>query len=538
MSIYNLFNFFRGETVGEPEEKPVEKEKRDSGLSIFSTHSIPVTSKDDIEKRLFGHVGWLEEMQRKEQPQMAMDAGEPNTPISIKSIYSLANSSMSEALLAWYANQSFIGYQACAIIAQNWLIDKACNIAGKAATRNGWKVVSADDERKEGIEDLTQFDDEMRVTANLVEFSHMCRVFGIRIALFDIETDDPEFYEKPFNLDGVKPGSYKGISQVDPYWCVPMLTTKDVNHPYSRHFYEPEFWDIGGRKFHRSHLVISRYAEVPDILKPTYLYGGLPLTQMIAERVYCAERTANEAPQLTLTKRMNVRKTDLSAVVSNPERTRRAMEAQSFYRDNYGQLLIGQDDEYQQHETTLADLDSVIMTQFQLVAAVADVPATELIGTSPKGFNATGEFEKKSYDKSLKSIQKHELEPLLMRHYQLMAKSYVEPKLGYMPDFKIEWNPLDEPTEAEIADNNLKKAQHYRELLEMGAISADDVTKNIIKDPKSGFDEVTPEEPYYDEEEGIAGASTELSNGFGAQVQGNPPQNRPEDVLGQQAENP
>ena len=56
-----------------------------------------------------------------------------------------------------------------------------------------------------------------------------------------------------------------------------------------------------------SHFVILRGPEVSDILKPSYLYGGLPLTQLILERVYGAERTANEAPMLALTKRLVVR---------------------------------------------------------------------------------------------------------------------------------------------------------------------------------------------------------------------------------------
>ena len=30
------------------------------------------------------------------------------------------------------------------------------------------------------------------------------------------------------------------------------------------------------------------------------------------------------------------------------------------------------------------------MTQYQLAASVANVPATKLLGTQPKGFNATG----------------------------------------------------------------------------------------------------------------------------------------------------
>ena len=514
----SFFDWVRGDKPQEEERKASPEQKHKDGMSIFSTHAIPEMSRDAIEKRVFPYRDWLNE-HFKPTPVMAMDGDSGNTSLSINDVYSLANASISEALLSWYANQSFIGYQACALIAQNWLIDKACNVAGKAATRNGWKVTAKYETNKTGIDELIAYDEAMKVTSNLVEFCHMTRVFGIRIAMFDVETKDPKYYEKPFNLDGVLPNSYKGISQVDPYWCTPMLTTESTSNPYSRHFYEPEYWLIGGRKFHRSHLIISRYAEVPDILKPTYMYGGLPLTQLIAERVYCAERTANEAPQLTLTKRMNVRKTNLANIVADPERTRRAMEAQGYYRDNYGQLLIDNDDEYQQHETALGDLDSVIMTQYQLVAAVADVPATELIGTTPKGFQSTGEFEKRSYDKSLKNIQKHELEPLLMRHYQLIAKAYIEPATGVMPEFAIQWNPLDEPTEAEIAENNIKKAQQYRELLEMGVVGAEDVTKAIIKDPQSGFDEVTPEEPYF-EETGIEGSPAELSDRSGKEVPG------------------
>jgi hypothetical protein len=35
-----------------------------------------------------------------------------------------------------------------------------------------------------------------------------------------------DYYEKPFNPDGITEGSYKGISQVDPYWMMPMLTAE------------------------------------------------------------------------------------------------------------------------------------------------------------------------------------------------------------------------------------------------------------------------------------------------------------------------
>ncbi|MBZ4283755.1 DUF1073 domain-containing protein, partial [Streptococcus pneumoniae] len=93
----------------------------------------------------------------------------------------------------------------------------------------------------------------------------------------------------------------------------------------SLHYYEPTYWLINGRRYHRSHLVIYRTCEVPDILKPMYRYGGVPVPQRVMERVYCAERTANEAPELAMTKRLTAFGTDAAAAVSNPEGFGQAM---------------------------------------------------------------------------------------------------------------------------------------------------------------------------------------------------------------------
>ena len=57
------------------------------------------------------------------------------------------------------------------------------------------------------------------------------------------------------------------------------------------------------------------------------------------------------------------------------------------------------------------------MSQYQLVAAAANVPATKLLGTTPKGFNATGEYEEASYHEELESIQANDLSRLLARHH-------------------------------------------------------------------------------------------------------------------------
>jgi len=281
--------------------------------------------------------------------------------------------------------------------------------------------------------------------------------------------------------------------QVDPYWCAPMLDGAAASQPDTLHFYEPTWWIINGKKVHRSHLIIFRHAEPVDVLKPQYIYGGVPLTQQIMERVYAAERVANEAPQLAMSKRTTVWLTDMEAAMSN---TTSAIERLNYWaqmRDNYGIKLGDKEgDEFQQFDTSLADFDQLIMTQYQLVAAIAGVPATKLIGTTPKGFNSTGEYEEASYHELLESIQTHDLTPLAERHHQLVIKSFVEPQLKKKMDVEttLNWLPLDTPTAEELARTNLAKAQVGAALIEVGAISSEEERQRVATDKTSGYNEI------------------------------------------------
>lgn len=393
---------------------------------------------------------------------------------------------ISKEVAKWYASHSFIGHQLAALFAQNWLINKACAVPARDATRNGYDIVSTDgtDIPLETIKILQKYDKKYRIKKNCEQFVHQGRIFGIRIALFDIDSDDPEFYEKPFNIDGVTEGSYKGIIQVDPYWCTPLIVGEELRNSASQHFYEPTYWQINGKKYHRSHLVIFKQCEVPDILKPMYLYGGIPIPQLIMERVYGSERTASEALNLVMSKRTSVWLTNTEMFFSNLEQNMEKMQTWIEFRDNNG-IKIGDSDsdQFQQFDTALGDVDSVIMTQYQLVAAAANVPATKLLGTSPKGFNSTGEAEAKNYAQELESIQEHDLTELVERHHQLVMKSCGLPLI----DTSINWRPIDSPTAKELAELNKLKADTYSELVMSGAIDGEDVRFRIASDPESGF---------------------------------------------------
>ena len=485
--------------MGTPEDTSHKPEPRNPlrAAMTFSTDSN-LTGERRIEE--VRERALKSNIQRDIRKDIYIPAG---TAMDSKSISSMAPGAtsafdtISESQLNWFGSQGFIGYQLCAILAQHWLISKACRLPGEDALRNGYEITiegGRDEKNVEIIKRIRSYDEKYKLNANLEQFSKFNRVFGIRVAMFDMDVDSPaDYYSKPFNLDGVIPHSYRGIVQVDPYWIIPQLDEKGASDPASLSFYQPTWWQINGLKVHHSHLIIIRYDEVADILKPTYYYGGIPLTQQIYERVYAAERTANEAPLLTLTKRLNVYKTDLEAAIANQGEFENKLQEQVALRDNYGIKVIGLEEDIMQFDVALADLDVTIMTQYQLCSSIANMPAQKLFGTTPKGFNSTGEYEESSYHELLETIQTHNFDPLLKRHHDILIRSQICPEFGNDPfSVTVVWEPLDSETSKERAEINKLNADTTSLLINAGVIDGEDARNQLIADEDSGYGSLDP----------------------------------------------
>lgn len=399
--------------------------------------------------------------------------------------------------LGWYASWGFIGYQIAAILSQHWLVNKICTMPARDAMRNGFELSfnEGDDVPQDVINKIKKFNKKFKIRSKAVQFVRKGRIFGIRIAMFQINSSDKEFYAKPFNIDGVTKGSYCGITQLDPYWITPELDANAAANPASEHFYEPTWWRVNGRRIHRTHLIIFRNGEVPDILKPSYMYGGIPVPQNIAERVYAAERTANEAPMLSLSKRTTVIHTDVEKAIANQALFDQKMQMWTAFRDNYGVKIAGSDEPMEQFDTSLADFDNVIMTQYTIACAAGGCPSSKVMGTSPKGgLGSEGEYDADSYHEELETIQTNDMEPFIDRHHLLLMKSEFDGKY----EVEIAWNAVDSMTAKGQAEVNLIKAQTGNALVTSGAIDGTDERTRVIADKDSGYnglDDRVPDMP-------------------------------------------
>ncbi len=197
----NLFGRGHQPEGGKPIGDPPTPRRR---AGLFSTHPLGEKVRPAFEFPQF------------EQPQGAPSVASDNGYIGERPSPKMASfTPVNEAQLGFYAaGAMFIGYQACAMLATNWLIDKACNMPARDAVRNGYLLMCGSDEIAARL--MAQ-DKKYGVKRHLRELVHFGRVYGGRIVLFDVQSANPEeYYKAPFNLDGVQPGTYRVLAHQGP----------------------------------------------------------------------------------------------------------------------------------------------------------------------------------------------------------------------------------------------------------------------------------------------------------------------------------
>ncbi|MBO4556879.1 MAG: DUF1073 domain-containing protein [Elusimicrobiales bacterium] len=418
-----------------------------------------------------------------------------------------------DKIYEFYGKHGFIGWQLCAVIAQNWAVQNACSIPAEDAARPGWENrfaegTAAETESGTDAADIPAKVKELALQKYglmqaLIRHARNMKIFGVSYLLPVFDTDYD--YSKPYNADGIQPGSFKGFKVIDPYWAMPQWGRQSMSNPASMAFYEPAYYALpGGIKIHATQILKAVNAEVPDILKPSYYFGGIPLTQMIYERVYAAEKVANEAPLMALTKRTSVLYTNLDDVLENPDVAARNLATITRFRDNQGIMLQDLEARYEQHDISLADFDALISTQYQLVAAVAKMPAEKLFKTPISGLGQTGAYAEHDYKQELQSLQERVYMPVVNRANEIIMRS----DIGSDAAIAAAFCPVDMPTEREKAEMQELKARINTSYLNSGVITPEEARDALRQDKDSGY----------------AGLTDEMPEDYGAEAENDPPE--------------
>lgn len=432
---------------------------------------------------------------------LAMDAADwgqgSNTPLG------WAQQSMSNS--AYADGMEFLGYPALSAMAQRPEYRVISETISEEMTRRWIKfVATGDDDKTDKIELIEEGFRKLMVRDRFKEIAEHDGFFGRSHLYIDTgDGNDPEELKTDIgngrssvSRQKVGLGRLQGLRVIEPVWTYP--THYESNDPLSDRWYRPDSWLVMGKTVHASRLLTFIGREVPDLLKPAYSFGGVPLSQMAKPYVDNWLRVRKGTTDAIVAFSVFVLSTDMTSALS-PDNEELLNRAQLFntFRNNQNLLILDKEQElFQNISMPISGLEGLQAQAQEHMAAVCKIPLVKLLGISPSGLNASSEGELRCFNDSIHAYQERFYRPNLERvlgFVQLSLFGEVDPEIDF------EFEHLYEPTDTERAQVRKTDAETGQTLIDGGVISPQEERVRIAADddsPYAGLDvDDMPEPP-------------------------------------------
>ena len=365
-----------------------------------------------------------------------------------------------------------LSYQECANLATDSMISKAIDVITREIFKSGGKWID------------THLDiDNFEMILNSLDFYNKITLAVQRAleyggAFIYINTDDTDLSLPLYiNEKTAKNNKITGLTVIEP-WQVAPIKVNSFN-PLRENYMQPDLWWVlgAGGAVHKSRLIPIIFYSVPDLIKPLYNYLGLPLSFYMKNYVSNADTVRQSISDLVLRFRTKIIKTTAQKIADPQTQARvKYMNATS---NNLATLLLAKDEEWIETVTSLSGMDNLLSQMYELMtASTRGIPVTKLLGLSPRGFNATGEYDENNFYDVIDGYAKSVVVPLMEK----VAEYILCFKIGVLRQPKYEFKPRKQVTQKEQAEINNLKADYISKLIMSGVVTGKDAIKAISED--------------------------------------------------------
>ena len=432
----------------------------------------------------------IQTISKYKNTSLAMDSA--FFPPSAPAIMSPVNINQINSLLL---DSQFLGSAEYSILAQNSIIARGTSCLADDITKNWIKFVGKEDIDEDKIVELEKEFERLNVKKLIHRATLVALQQGGALITAKIKGDEDEYEEtaKPLPLDDSKisKGDLEYFTVVETPWYYPVLWNS--TKPYLARFYEVDTYGIFGRIYHHSRVTKLMFGECPDLIKPIYLFNAPPIAQYAIPWIEKFEACYDEVINIISRLNLAVLKTNISAIPTGSNNDmvagaslKNRIEMFNLLRNNLGTMVIGNNEEFEQVQLTLANLDKLMSQMLENIAIPFGTPVPKLFGQTLQGMNSAGVFETKVYEERIHSLQEM-IRPNLTYLKQL-AMLNIWGEIDDSIDFIF--NPLSEPNrleESQIALNRANEAQLY---YDMGVVSAESIQARLVADQHSGWNEI------------------------------------------------
>lgn len=282
----------------------------------------------------------------------------------------------------------------------------------------------------------------------------------------------------------IKLGFLQALKPIEPVWCYPAFY--NANDPLKFDWYNPQTWFVQGKEIHSTRLLTFVGREVPDLLKPSYAFGGLSLSQMAKPTVDNWLRTRDAVGDLVYAFSTWVLKTDLASYMeSDGSAAFDRVELFNNFKNNLGTFLIDKNsEEFENVSTNLGSLSDLQSQSQEHMCSVTGIPVVKLLGIQPAGLNASSEGELTVWYEWVEAFQKRFFDEHLeriLRFIQLSLWGEVDENITYI------WEPLRSLSALEASTKRKTDAETGGLLISEGVIDPSEERARLASDPESPY---------------------------------------------------
>ena len=404
-------------------------------------------------------------------------------------------------------NNGFLGLAQYAILTQSGIMQNIINSYAGCATKE-WIEIKCNNNKNSNlkIKKIKAIEHKMKKLQLQDKFRQITEqiiTFGSSFLYPQFDGDESveggDEMLTPLYKEKIKQGSLLNLKVVEPLYCYPL--NYNASNPLSDNFYKPKNWNLLGRIVDKSRLLHFVFNDVPNLLKPVYLFGGMPLLQLCLDNVYGYENVRHNIVGVVSRYNINVFKTNMASLLSDDNEFSDSvigrLKLANYIRDNYSIFALDNNpeapEEWQQFTMSLAGFSDVLSQNAELVCATAQIPAIIMFGTSPKGFNSNGETELRTWYDRIRAFQINRLLPQLQKVFEyIQLDLYNE----IDEDLIIEFKPLWTPSELEQSQIQLNKQQKNSGYVNDGILLRSEIRESILEDVYSGYNTLLSEDEY------------------------------------------
>jgi len=352
----------------------------------------------------------------------------------------------------------------------NWIARQVIDAPVDDATRE-WRVFSIDE-----AAEIRKAENAMNLQGVTQEAFKWAGLYGGAGVL--LITDQP--LDMPLDHRKIKKGSLKRLLVLDRM----LITGQDYNvsDPMAANYMLPNYYIVNGGRLpiHHSHFVRAPGAKLP--LRLRMINQGWDDSQLRRCMEDIKDAVSAKSGVASLIQEANVdiiSKDGLSDILSSGDMDQAVASRYQLFgmmKSMFRLGLLDSSEDYTRHAASFGGLGEILSTLMEWVSGAAEIPMTRLFGVQSKGMGDSGKGDLNNYYNAIRGKQESDYRQFL----EAIDKVLIPSALGSMPDdCEFDWSPLSQPSDTELAQQQLAFAQSDDIRLQQGVVKRSQLMRKL-----------------------------------------------------------